>query len=130
MKKVELVEGLQTIGEFSFAQSGLLEITIPKSVVTICEGAFSKCKNLKTVTFADGSQLKEIGKEAFSECVNVKTITLPNMLQTVKNSCFASSCLIEIQIPNSVKVVEDKAFYKCESLEKIVLSQNMETISK
>ena len=77
------MEGLQIIGEFSFAQSGLIEIIIPKSVEIIQQSAFSKCKDLKVVTFAAGSQLKYLGNEAFLECTQIKTIMLPNLLQTI-----------------------------------------------
>ena len=53
----------------------------------IKHGAFSLCKSLRAVTFAAGSQLKNIGKFAFSECRKLK-IKLPEGLKTIPEGCF------------------------------------------
>ena len=51
-------------------------MTIPNSVTSIGDGAFSSCSSLKTVVF--GSGLKEIGRDAFYNCSLAKTFWLPN----------------------------------------------------
>ena len=81
LKKVVLSEGLETIPEDCFWQSGLEEIRIPESVRTIEKSAFNECKSLKT-------------------------ISLPHSLQTIGESCFRESGLTELIIPNSVKKIE------------------------
>ena len=53
-------------------------------------GAFSLCKDLNTVTFAEGSKLKNIGKFAFSECGKLK-INLPEGIETIPEGCFKES---------------------------------------
>ena len=56
------------IGKFSFAFSSLEYISIPSSVIQICDYSFSECKNLKTVEFIEYSNLRIIGKNAFLFC--------------------------------------------------------------
>jgi hypothetical protein len=45
--------GLEEIGEWAFAQCGLVRIDIPPSVMEIDETAFEECSNLTTVQFCD-----------------------------------------------------------------------------
>ena len=44
---------LAKLGRECFAGSGLKELTVPKSVVTIERDAFCKCESLKRITFVD-----------------------------------------------------------------------------
>ena len=56
---------LQTIGDFTFAQSGLSgTITFPASVTSIGHGAFYECSSLTGAVFESGSQLQTIGGDA------------------------------------------------------------------
>jgi hypothetical protein len=72
---------------------GLTEIIIPASVTSIGEQAFAGCENLTSVTFEDGSQLKEIGDAAFM-----------------------GSGLTEIDIPASVTSIGLASISKCLNL--------------
>ena len=60
-----LPEGLTSIGKELFKGSGIKEVHIPASVQSIGGYAFDECKNLQKVTFAEGSQLREIGEREF-----------------------------------------------------------------
>ena len=60
------------------------------------DNAFSDCKELKHVTFANGSGLKTIGMY-----------------------CFFESGLEEIAIPSSVTTIGDHAFSSCKNLRKV-----------
>ena len=97
------------IGEDAFAYSGLTSITIPKNVKTIYKNAFKGCENLTSVKFAGA--VNNIGKSAFSKCVNLKTVNFTK---------------------GYLKKVYDYAFYKCEKLDKVTISntKNVPTIAK
>ncbi len=58
-------------------------ITIPKNVEHIGANAFERCRELRTVTFANGSALKWIGDYAFSENANLSALVLPEGVEYV-----------------------------------------------
>ncbi len=84
-----------------FKAENITEITIPASVVSIDYYAFAYCKNLETVTFAEGNKLKGIYEGAFCGNINLKNIT----------------------IPDSVVEISDFAFYGCSKLTKIPITE-------
>ena len=112
LSSVILSESLKTIGEYAFADSGLVSINIPNTVVTIdtydevhpyyplyaLSMAFADCCNLSSVTI--GSLVTRL-YYTFAGCSNLKTITclannppklypeLPSSLETiyVPNHC-------------------------------------------
>ena len=49
------MKNLTSIGKNAFKGSRIIEIRVPANVQTIEEGAFYECKNLKKVTFTEGS---------------------------------------------------------------------------
>ncbi len=115
IKSLVISEGITSVCDSAFYNSYNLEIaSIPASVTTIGEEAFYYCSNLKTVTFAQDSQLQTIGDEAFYNCYNLKTVTFAqdSQLQAIGDYAF-SSCygLTEITIPASVTSIGECAFY-------------------
>jgi hypothetical protein len=56
---------LVTIEKSAFAHSGLTEMIIPQSNVTIGKSAFSGCKRLQNIWLDGSSQLSAIGKHVF-----------------------------------------------------------------
>ena len=77
LQSICLPDKLRKIGRWAFFHTSLIEVQIPVSVQIIGEGAFNNCRNLSSIVFAEGSQLREIGEEAFSWCKNLKSITIP-----------------------------------------------------
>ena len=79
-------------------------ITIPNSVKTIGNGAFSDCKSLQSVTI--GNSVETIGENAFSECISLKLITIPDSVKTIGEDAF-EYCKI-LQTASIPKHLEDK----------------------
>ena len=74
---------LETIGRNCFENSGLEEMTIPKSVRTIENGTFKSCKHLRSLTFEEGSRLAHVGNNVlFSTLLREEEVELSNMAQT------------------------------------------------
>ena len=105
---VTLPNTLTTIATNSFYQSGITSIDIPASVTSISygqqaiNGAFSKCKNLKSVTFeAESGKVTPnltIGQYTFSGCTSLTQITLPTRTQQILSNAFDDTGLTTITI--------------------------------
>ena len=127
--EIELPKGLETIGAEAFAWCAIKEIEIPASVKSL--SAFTYCESLESVTFAEESQLTNIGGfegccaltsielpgslkviewSAFNGCHNLTSITLPEGLTTIGDAAFASCGLSSIVIPSTVTYIGDQAF--------------------
>ena len=110
---ITLQDGLQRIDESAFfGANNLTSITIPSSVTVIGDDAFYNNVGLKTVTFAENSQLRYIGNSAFANSYSLESITIPNSVKTIGNSAF-EYCreLKTVQISqNSELEVIEKAF--------------------
>ncbi len=75
---LSIEEGVTRIGENAFAYfKGIESVTIPASVQSLGYRAFVGCTALKTVTFAQGSELTTIDYYAFQNCKALTEITLP-----------------------------------------------------
>lgn len=96
LETVKLPEGLKTIGNDAFQSSGLQAVTIPNTVDSIEESAFSDCKNLTQITIPQG--VTEISPACFWGCENLTLIMLPD----------------------SIKKIGYSAFYRCNKLETVL----------
>jgi hypothetical protein len=96
-------------------------ITIPATIngVTVkAIGAktFEENTSIKTVTFAEGSQLGIIGDKAFNRCTNLGSIELPSTVKSIGSDAFSSCKLTEIDISN-VESIGAWAFSSCKFTE-------------
>ena len=91
------------------------DVTIPDSVTSIGDSAFSECENLTSITIPDS--VTSIGGWAFEWCTNLTSITIPDGVTSIGDSAFRGcSNLTSITIPTSVKNIGKSAFDGCESL--------------
>ena len=75
-------------------------IVFSKSMTIIENEPFQGCINLRSVVFANDSQLREIGYKAFYRCKS----------------------LLSIDIPDSVNIIGEDAFYECTNLESVLFT--------
>ena len=85
--KIDLTDRLSLIDSYSFAESGLEELTIPKNVSVINKGAFEECRKLSSVSF--GSGVKKIGEAAFKGCTAIKRLIFPENISEIEKDAFA-----------------------------------------
>ena len=124
----ELPNSVTTIGDMTFAFTGLYQVNIPGSVKYIGLWGFQDCDNLETVILNNG--ILEIEQQAFYGCNNLKNVVLPNTINKLSEMLF-SDCkgLENISIPNSVKVLENHVFDGCSALVSVELPTTLTTIS-
>lgn len=76
-----------TIGDWAFSDCDkITSVTIPEGVTTIGNSAFDHCYELQTVTIP--STVTSIGKKAFSGCTQIHSLTVPNEVATIGNNAF------------------------------------------
>lgn len=70
--------------------NSLESITIPDSVTSISNSAFSTCLNLTSIMFGENSQLVSIGDCAYANCYNLRSITFGknSQLTSIGDSAF------------------------------------------
>ena len=100
----------------AFAKSKIKgSLTIPNSVTTIGEEAFSNCTELKGSLTLSNS-LKTIGNKAFYLCNSLNgSLTIPNTVTTIGISAFENCAGFNgnLTIPNSVTTIGESAFCNC-----------------
>ena len=121
--KVVVSEGVTSISPYAFyCQSGISEIELPASLTTVDISAFSSCTNLKSVTFAENSNLTTIGNHAFGDS-SLEDIVLPDGLENIKQTAFYKTRLESITIPASVTTIEMGSFGSIGNLKSIVVEE-------
>ena len=87
--KYASVDGLCIIKDgilLDFLNKGQSEYSIPNSVTTIGDKAFSRCSRLTSVTIPDS--VTTIGKGAFKYCSSLTSITIPDSVTSIGDRAF------------------------------------------
>ena len=96
---VVLPEGLVRIEANAFQCSTIKSLTIPSSLRTIAQGAFARCEGLKTVRLNEG--LASLGTEERQGDGEEQ------------NGVFEGCELESIELPSTLRRIEDRAFRDC-----------------
>ena len=97
-------EGTKVLAEYAlFAQKNLRSVTLPDSVVTVCEKAFYGCTGMKTIRLSES--LTAVHAQAFRSC----------------------SSLEELMLPDSVIKIGDEAMQQCTSLKAIRVPKDLKS---
>ncbi len=109
----------------AFFGSAIKSVYIPETVASIYL-AFSGCRELSEVIFAENSQLKTIS-QAFTNCTSLESIDLSSTeLKDIGAICFSGcSSLREIKFSDTVAFIGARAFYDCTSLEELDLPDSL-----
>lgn len=103
------IKGKNLEGEFSLAdyKEFMIDYTIPSTVETICAGAFEgDC--LKGLTIPDS--VKTIEERAFSSCVILGLLTIPDNITTIEKGAFINSEIISLSIHNGIEEIDSELF--------------------
>lgn len=102
LQKVELLDGMENIKEYSFhGCSFLTNVTIPNSVTNIGEKAFLGCSSLIEISIPNS--VTKIDNNAFSACSSLARVEIRNSKTSVGESSFAGcSSVVDIAIPEDI----------------------------
>ena len=102
-------------------------LTIPDSVTSIGNLAFSNCTALTSVTI--GNNVKNIGYGAFSDCTSLTSVTIPDSITSIGNYAFCyCTSLTSVAIPGSVTSINSGAFSNCTSLTSVTIPDSVTSI--
>ena len=105
----------------------LLHASIPNSVTSIGDNAFSSCASLQSISIPDG--VTSIGKGAFLSCRRLQSISIPNSVTSIGYDAFYScDSLQSVSISNSVTSIGNEAFQNCYSLQSISIPDGVTSI--
>lgn len=119
MDYLGLPNGISGISPRCFGSgSGLIEISIPKTVEYIDQLAFCDNKDISVVDIKKGDMTR-IGTCAFYNCSSLISISLPDNIETIDHACFRNcTSLREVMVPFGVDNLSG-TFYGCTSLKKV-----------
>ena len=145
LSEFQLISPISSIGASAFAKTALTSIQLPESVVSISMLAFNQCTQLTIFSLnnPESSLLQKLDSSVFQGCRNLQTIDVSNKyFVTLNNALFdfdqttlylfpPAASTEFFQIPSPVKIISPYAFYECQKLQIIMLSDDskLETIS-
>lgn len=130
-----------------FTRRNIKEITIPSNIIVISRYSLAECFYLKSIKFAEKSDLNlieanafrdssieniliplhvsEIGCYAFSNCDNLKTIEFHenSELKIIGKCAFRYTSINSFVIPASVSIIGEEAFAKINEIQIIEISE-------
>ena len=112
-------KGTVTLGNVLVKYKGTAKTyTVPSSIKSIYDEAFSECKTLESVSVK--SKINTVPIDAFRNCVKLKDVTLPKSVTTIAYGAFDHcTALQKVTLPSSLKKIETGAFIFCKSLSKV-----------
>lgn len=139
LQYLTLPEGMKSIGEYAFRGTNLIKLNIPATVISIGQYAFASTP-IKSVTFTEGSQLKNIDNHAFYRCTSLEEFIMPNTvteLGTEQNnpnydSNIFRECtsLKKLHFSDALSVIPRAICYECTSLQDLHLPEGLTTIKQ
>lgn len=118
-KNTTIPNSVTSIGNAAFSNcSELTSVTIPNSVTYIDQYAFAGCHDLTSLAIPNS--VKSIGVGAFSGCSGLTSLTISNSVTSIGEYAFLGcGSLASLAIPNSVTYIASAAFDECGNLNSI-----------
>lgn len=127
-KSYSIPDSVKTIEDNAFSScTYLTKVSIPDSVTTIGSYTFSDCSNLTSVTLSNSITSIESG--TFESCVSLTNITIPDRVTSIGQRSFRfCTNLISITFPSSLTTIDDEAFDDCSSLKYVSIGKQLTNI--
>lgn len=120
LNTVEFNQRLETIDDYAFAQTSLVELNFPVSLASIGKYSFSECVGFKSLTIPP--RVNSIGKYAFYGCTTLESIAFNERLDKLSDRMFYNcSSLVSVEIPKNITEIGGYVFAGCSSLETITI---------
>lgn len=98
-----------------------------KPVTVIGANAFTRCESMTSITLPDS--VTTISDTAFSGCTKLKISKLPASLVSIGSHSFSyCDSITDLTLPSKLKEISDSAFYWCDTLKTVTSQGNVESI--
>ena len=113
-----------------FSGTDFSKIIVPATVTKIGNMAFSYCRSLETVEFAEGIRIESISRAMFANSEKLQQIKIPDSVTTIDAYAFSGCNSLSDVYMGSVESIGDAAFNGCTALEQITLPDTLITIGE
>lgn len=134
LSSVKIPSSVTKIDVGAFWSSDITSVEIPAGVTTIGNSAFKDCENLTTVTFAEGSQLQNLGTQVFRNSA-IESIVLPEKVTMLGDTVDVSSYMFQdcvnlksVTFLGNLLSLNGYAFKGCTSLTSFVIPASVQYI--
>lgn len=118
-----------SIGTNAFNESSIItSISIPGTITTIKNGAFSGLINLKTLKYPDQNNIKTIGDNAFENCVSLESFSAGKHLEAISNSAFINCSSLESVYLGNITSIGNYAFSGIKTISNIEIPASVNSI--
>lgn len=137
--KIRIGKSVQEIKNRAFNSSCLKEVVVDEEnpyFVSDGKGIYTKNKKrlisllVKSLKYSLPDGVERIGKHAFENSTEIKEITLPQSLKIIEDYAFFSTEISKIELPRPLKKIGKQAFKFCRNLKEIVFPENLRVIGE
>ena len=138
LEEIEIPSGVEVIKRAAFSETGLTAVSIPASVEIIGSNPFSECENLAEITVSgDNPAYKTVDGVLYTK--DGKTLiqypgarggqySVENGTETIGYGSFAGSPIEGVVLPESLRSIENMAFFECQKLASFNLPDSLENV--
>ena len=145
---LEIPEGVETIGNSAFSRGKFTSVKLPSSIVKIGAIPFSNCSSLKEIVIEEGNAYYKTADGVLYTADGKTLIQYPHAkgtgyrvidgTETIAYGAFADDVIFledelslrKIEFPDTLRTIENAAFYNCKALQEFALPDSLTSIGK